>query len=106
LPTFFNNCFKNGVLPIILEGNIVNDLFEEALASPGYRLTIDLERQQVLRPDGGELPFTVDAFRKHCLLHGLDEIGLTLEHAAEISAFEQRHRQTHPWLFRSESASG
>ena len=103
---FFNNCFKNGLLPIILEANIVDILFAETLATPGYRLAIDLERQQVIRPDGGELPFAVDAFRKHCLLQGLDEIGLTLEHAAEIRAFEQRHRRAHPWLFRGETGGG
>lgn len=101
---FFNNCFKNGLLPIVLKESEVDDLFRETLANPGYRLTIDLDAQQVTRPDGRTHGFAVDAFRKHCLLHGLDEIGLTLEHAEAIRAFEARHRAGQPWLFAGTSA--
>ena len=96
---FFNNCFKNGLLPIVLKAEDVDDLFRETLANPGYRLSIDLASQTVTRPDGGTFAFAVDAFRKHCLLHGLDDIGLTLEHADAIRAFETRHRARQPWLF-------
>lgn len=101
---FFNNCFKNGLLPIVLKENEVDELFRETLANPGYRLTIDLAAQQVTRPDGGTYGFAVDAFRKHCLLHGLDEIGLTLEHAEAIRQFETQHRARQPWLFAGASA--
>ena len=96
---FFNNCFKNGLLPIVLKSDDVDMLFREVLASPGYRLVVDLEAQTVTRPDGGTFSFAVDAFRKHCLVHGLDDIGLTLEHADAIHAFEARHRTRQPWLF-------
>ena len=96
---FFNNCFKNGLLPIVLKADEVDALFRETLANPGYRLVVDLDAQTVTKPDGGGFAFAVDAFRKHCLLHGLDDIGLTLEHAAEIRAFEARHRERQPWLF-------
>ena len=96
---FFNNCFKNGLLPIVLKAEEVDGLFRETLANPGYRLSIDLASQTVTRPDGGTFAFAVDAFRKHCLLHGLDDIGLTLEHADAIRAFETRHRARQPWLF-------
>ncbi len=85
---FFNNCFKNGLLPVILDAGAVDLLFHEVLAEPGYRLTIDLPQQVVLTRSGKSYPFDVDAFRKHSLVHGLDEIGLTLKHADEIRAFE------------------
>lgn len=100
---FFNNCFKNGLLPIVLKAEEVDVLFRDTLANPGYRLSIDLASQTVARPDGSTFAFAVDAFRKHCLLHGLDDIGLTLEHAEEIRAFEAQHRARHPWLFPGSS---
>ena len=96
---FFNNCFKNGVLPIVLPATEIDALFALVGATPGYRLLIDLERQQVIRPDGRALPFAVDAFRKECLLNGWDDIGLTLRHAELIKAFEDRRRIEQPWLF-------
>ncbi len=96
---FFNNCFKNGLLPIVLPEAQVSQLFDEALAFPGYMLTIDLERQLVLKPGGqGELPFEVQAFRKYCLLNGFDDIGLTLRHADKIKAFEAQRLAQKPWL--------
>jgi 3-isopropylmalate/(R)-2-methylmalate dehydratase small subunit len=96
---FFNNCFKNGLLPIVLPGAVVDLLFHEVLAQPGYRLTVDLPQQVVLTPDGKSHAFAIDAFRKHCLVNGLDEIGLTLAHADEIRAFEAKRRAEQPWLF-------
>jgi 3-isopropylmalate/(R)-2-methylmalate dehydratase small subunit len=96
---FFNNCFKNGLLPIVLPGAVVDLLFHEVLAQPGYRLTVDLPQQVVLTPDGKSHAFAIDAFRKHCLVNGLDEIGLTLAHADEIKAFESKRRAEQPWLF-------
>ncbi|BCO30989.1 3-isopropylmalate dehydratase small subunit [Thiohalobacter sp. COW1] len=98
---FFNNCFKNGILPIILPGETVDRLFRETEAQPGYELTVDLAGQKVITPNGDEFGFEVDAFRKHCLLEGLDDIGLTLQHADEICAYEERRRQEAPWLFQS-----
>jgi len=95
---FFNNCFKNGLLPIVLPENIVAKLFDEVAAFPGYQLTIDLERQVVVRPQGEEIPFDVQAFRKYCLLNGLDDIGLTLRHSDKIKAFEAERLATKPWL--------
>jgi 3-isopropylmalate/(R)-2-methylmalate dehydratase small subunit len=95
---FFNNCFKNGLLPIVLPEAVVAQLFDEVLAFPGYQLTIDLERQMVVRPQGEEIPFEVQAFRKYCLLGGLDDIGLTLRHAEKIKAFEAERLATKPWL--------
>ena len=95
---FYNNCFKNGLLPIVLPENAVDALFNEALAFPGFELTIDLERQVVLRPQGETLPFEVQAFRKYCLLNGLDDIGLTLRQADKIKAFEAQRLATKPWL--------
>jgi 3-isopropylmalate/(R)-2-methylmalate dehydratase small subunit len=95
---FFNNCFKNGLLPIVLPEAVVSQLFDEVLAFPGYQLTIDLERQVVVRPQGEEIPFKVQAFRKYCLLNGLDDIGLTLRHADKIKAFEAERLTTKPWL--------
>jgi 3-isopropylmalate/(R)-2-methylmalate dehydratase small subunit len=96
---FFNNSFKNGLLPVVLPATVVEALFAEVAATPDYRLTIDLERQSVTTPSGQSWRFEVDAFRKHCLLNGLDEIGLTLERADEIKAFEAKHRAAQPWLF-------
>ncbi len=95
---FFNNSFKNGLLPIILPEQQVAQLFEETAATPGYALEIDLERQVVVKPDGSELPFDIDPFRKHCLLNGLDDIGLTLEKADKIREFEAQRLARHSWL--------
>lgn len=97
---FFNNSFKNGLLPIILPDEEIDELFKQVEAMPGYQLTIDLQAQAVTRPDGKVLTFEIDAFRKHCLLNGLDDIGLTLQDSEAIAAFEQHHRASQPWLFR------
>ena len=97
---FFNNSFKNGLLPIVLPDAQVAALFDELAAFPGYSLTIDLERQQIIKPDGQELPFEVQAFRKYCLLNGFDDIGLTLRHADKIRAFEAQRLTQKPWLAR------
>jgi 3-isopropylmalate/(R)-2-methylmalate dehydratase small subunit len=97
---FFNNCFKNGVLPIVLPATRVEQLFRATLDTPGYRLTVDLPAQQVRMPDRVVLDFVVDAFRKDCLIRGLDDIGLTLQHADEIRQFEQQRRREAPWLFQ------
>ncbi|MGH8712598.1 MAG: 3-isopropylmalate dehydratase small subunit [Casimicrobiaceae bacterium] len=97
---FFNNCYKNGLLPIVLSEGEVERLFHDTAAFPGFRLTIDLERQTVATPDDGIVfKFDVEPFRKHCLLNGLDEIGLTLTHADEIAAFEAKRKIEQPWLF-------
>jgi 3-isopropylmalate/(R)-2-methylmalate dehydratase small subunit len=96
---FFNNCFKNGLLAIVLDANSVDQIINDAQATPGYRLAVDLEQQTITTPDRKEIRFEIDPFRKHCLLNGLDEIGLTLEHADEIRAFETRHETAQPWLF-------
>ena len=96
---FFNNCFKNGVLPIVLEAESLEELFTETAAKYGYRLRVNLEHQTITKPDGETIPFAVDEFRKHCLLNGLDDIGLTLQHADDIRNYEQRRRQEAPWLF-------
>ena len=96
---FFNNSFKNGLLPVILPAAVVDRLFADTLATPGYRLTVDLPNQQVIAPSGESFGFTVDEFRRHCLTEGLDEIGLTLRHADAILAFEQQRRAEQPWLF-------
>ena len=95
---FFNNCFKNGLLPIVLPEPQVAALFDEVAATPGYRLTVDLPRQVVVKPDGSELPFEVEAFRKQCLVNGWDDIGLTLRHADAIRAFEAARLARMPWL--------
>ena len=95
---FFNNSFKNGLLPIVLPEAQVAQLFDETFAFPGYSLTIDLERQVIVKPDGVELPFDVQAFRKYCLINGLDDIGLTLRHKDKIQAFEKERLATKPWL--------
>jgi 3-isopropylmalate/(R)-2-methylmalate dehydratase small subunit len=96
---FFNNSFKNGLLPVILPSDVVEQLFAEAQATPGYRLTIDLAQQKVTTPSGTSFGFDIDAFRKHNLLNGFDEIGLTLQHTDAIRAFEAKHRAAQPWLF-------
>ena len=98
---FFNNSFKNGLLPIVLSEAQVSQLFDESAAFPGYALTIDLERQVVLKPGGEELPFEVQAFRKYCLLNGFDDIGLTLRQADKIKAFEAERLAKKPWLART-----
>ncbi len=95
---FFNNSFKNGLLPIVLTEVQVAQLFDDVAAFPGYALSIDLERQRVIKPNGEELPFDVQAFRKFCLLNGLDDIGLTLRHADKIKAFEAERLAQKPWL--------
>jgi len=95
---FFNNCFKNGLLPIVLPEAVVAQLFDEVAAFPGYQLTIDLDRQVVVKPQGEEIPFDVQAFRKYCLMNGLDDIGLTLRHRDKISAYESQRLVTKPWL--------
>ncbi len=96
---FYNNCFKNGVLPIVLDSAEVDDLFAQMYASEGYQLTVDLPRQVVLKPNGSELAFEVEAFRKHALVNGLDDIGLTLQSAQAIRDYEQARQKTAPWLF-------
>ena len=98
---FFNNCFKNGLLPIVLPETTVAQLFDEVAAFPGYQLTIDLERQVIVRPQGEEIPFEVQAFRKYCLLNGFDDIGLTLRQSDKIRAFEAQRLATKPWLAHS-----
>ena len=95
---FFNNSFKNGLLPIVLNETQVAQLFDEAAAFPGYALTIDLERQAIVKPDGVELAFDIQPFRKYCLLNGLDDIGLTLRHADRIRVFETQRLAQKPWL--------
>ena len=95
---FFNNSFKNGLLPIVLSEAQVAALFAEALAFPGYKLTIDLERQVIVKAQGEEIPFDVEVFRKYCLINGLDDIGLTLRHSDKIRAFEAERLATKPWL--------
>lgn len=94
---FFNNCFKNGILPIVLSEELIETLFGEV--TEGYQLTVDLDAQTITRPNGEVIAFEVDPFRKHCLLNGLDDIGLTLQDAEEIKSFEATRRQERPWLF-------
>ena len=96
---FYNNSFKNGLLPIVLTAAEVNELFAQVQATEGYQLTIDLAAQTVTRPDGVQYSFEVDAFRKHCLLNGLDDIGLTLQDAKQIREFEVGYKKANPWLF-------
>ena len=96
---FFNNSFKNGLLPLVLDVSDVDDLFKAVDENEGYELTVDLEKQQVLTPEGKSYIFEVDEFRKYCLLNGLDDIGLTLEHADDIRAYEEKRKQSAPWLF-------
>ena len=96
---FFNNCYKNGLLPIVLPEKDVDQLFQEVFALEGYQLSIDLPSQTVTTPNGTTYHFEITDHRKHCLLNGLDEIGLTLQHADAIKAFEVKHRQQQPWLY-------
>ena len=98
---FFNNSFKNGLLPVVLSDFQVSALFDAVLAFPGYALTIDLERQRVIKPDGEEFAFEVQAFRRYCLLNGLDDIGLTLRHSDKIRQFEAQRLVEKPWLAKS-----
>ncbi len=96
---FFNNCFKNGILPIVLDAAAVDGLFEEVASNERYRLTVDLQAQTITKPSGETINFDVDEFRKYCLVNGLDDIGLTLQHVDDIKAYEQRRAQEVPWLF-------
>ena len=96
---FYNNCFKNGLLPVILTEQQVDILFDEMAATEGYQLTIDLMEQKVISPSGAEYNFEVDQFRKDCLIQGLDEIGLTLQSADAIRDYEQKRAEAHPWVF-------
>lgn len=96
---FFNNCFKNGMLPIVLKEETVDKIFKEVFAAEGYKLNVDLNAQTITTPTCESFAFEVDAFRKHCLLNGLDDIGLTMQKQDLIKAFEQKHRDAQPWLF-------
>jgi len=96
---FFNNCFKNGLLPIKLDAAIMDELFRAVEANEGYKLKVDLESQLIVTPDGKKISFELDSFRKHCLINGLDDIGLTFQHEADIKIFEEKYRLLHPWLF-------
>lgn len=98
---FFNNCFKNGILPIVLPKNVVSGLFAEVQAEEGYELVVDIENQTITKPSGDTIAFEVDSFRKYCLINGLDDIGLTLKDAAEIKAFEEKWTQQSPWYFNA-----
>lgn len=102
---FFNNCFKNGLLPIVLDKSVISELFAEVAAQEGYQLEVDLEHQIITKPDSSTISFTVDEFRKHCLLNGLDDIGLTLKDADTIRAFEQKWRSEAPWYFTTASSA-
>jgi 3-isopropylmalate/(R)-2-methylmalate dehydratase small subunit len=95
---FFSNCFKNGLLPIVLPDSVVGKLFDEVAAFPGYQLTVDLDRQVIVKPDGTEIAFDVQPFRKYCLLNGFDDIGLTLRQTDKIKAFEAERLANKPWL--------
>ena len=96
---FFNNCYKNGIVPIVLPAAEIEALFQQVEATPGYKLIVDLPSQAVVRPDGHSVPFQIDTFRKECLLNGWDDIGLTLRHAENIREFEEKRRIDQPWLF-------
>ena len=97
---FYNNCFKNGILPVVLDESIIDVLFKMVETTPGYKLTLDLQTQTITAPNGESWHFEIDNFRKNCLINGLDEIGLTLQHADEIVAYENRCKQEVPWLFQ------
>ena len=99
---FYNNCFKNGLLPITLDEETVQRLFEAVDAAPGYALHIDLQRQEIRTPEQQVIHFDIDGYRKHRLLHGLDDIALTLQHRDRIAAFEAQHRRRNPWLFNAD----
>ena len=96
---FYNNCFKNGILPITLLDEQMDQLFEDAQGQLGFELTVDLEAGLITGGSAGDIAFSVDSFRRHCLLHGLDEIGLTLEKTSQIKRYEQKRLQQAPWLF-------
>jgi 3-isopropylmalate/(R)-2-methylmalate dehydratase small subunit len=96
---FYNNCFKNGILPIKLPQGIVDELMDDARKGANARLTVDLEKQTITRPDGGIVKFEIDGFRKHCLLNGLDDVGLTLQKAPAIGSFEEKNKLSQPWLW-------
>ena len=98
---FYNNCFQNGILPVVLTGPEIQALFEGVTAREGYQLTVDLAAQQVTTPNGASYHFEIDPFRKDCLYRGLDAIGLTLQHAGRITEYEQRRRTQAPWLFQN-----
>jgi len=98
---FFNNCFKNGILPIVLPKEDVDKLMDDASRGANATLTVDLEKQEITGPDGGTLSFEVDAFRKHCLLEGLDDIGLTLQKKEKIATFESQYTSSQPWMARA-----
>ena len=100
---FFNNCFKNGLLPIVLKEEIIESLFNEVEASVGFSLKVDLGRQLIIPVNGNDIPFEVDEFRKHCLINGLDDIALTLENSKTIEQFEKGWREISPWYFSSKS---
>ena len=95
---FFSNCFKNGILPIVLPTETIDDLFKAIKKQEGYALTIDLENQSVILPSNNKINFQVDAFRKHCLVNGLDDIALTMQHSETIKAFEKNYYQKNSWL--------
>lgn len=97
---FFNNSFKNGLLPIVLDSKIIDHLFAETEAAPGFSLEVDLEKQEVKKPDGTTLPFKIEEFRRYRLLNGLDDIGMTLQYADDIKVYEARRREEAPWLFQ------
>ncbi len=103
---FYNNCFKNGILPVVLSEEIVEQLFQEEADSDEYLLTVDLEQGAIIKPGGQAVDFTVDAFRRTCLLNGLDDIGLTLQDADRIKKFEEQYRKQNPWLFNNYSSKG
>ena len=96
---FFNNCFKNGILPIVLDAPVVDALFHEVNDNTGYQLKVNLEAQTIGKPSGDTISFNVDEFRKYCLINGLDDIGLTLQHVDDIKAYEQQRAKEAPWLF-------
>jgi len=96
---FFNNCYKNGIVPIVLPASEIETLFRQVETAPGYKLIVDLPAQVVVRPDGYAISFSIDAFRKECLINGWDDIGLTLRHAGKIREFEDKRRISQPWLF-------
>jgi 3-isopropylmalate/(R)-2-methylmalate dehydratase small subunit len=103
---FYNNCFQNGILPLILPQDKVDLLMEDAKNGANARLTIDLPNQVIVRPDGGQIPFEMDAFRKRCLVEGLDSIGLTLEQAPAIATYEDKHKAQQPWLWEGAASVG
>ena len=100
---FFNNCFKNGILPVVQDESVIEALFQAVASNEGYQLTVDLPAQLISTPDGQTLAFEVDPFRKECLIKGLDDIGLTLQHADAIRAYENGRRHQAPWLFNNQS---